>query len=32
MKDAYSFHSLNEDFERFYEEMKKVYKNIFDKL
>jgi len=32
MKDAYSFHSSNEDFEKYYENMKKVYMNIFDRL
>lgn len=32
MKDAYSFHSSNEDFERYYEWMKEVYLNIFKKL
>lgn len=32
MKDAYSFHSSNEDFEKYYEWMKKVYLNIFQKL
>ena len=29
MKDAYSFHATEEDFEEFYEKMKDVYKNIF---
>jgi len=32
MKDAYSFHSSNEDFVKYYEWMKKVYLNIFEKL
>jgi prolyl-tRNA synthetase len=32
MKDAYSFHETNEGFEKYYEGMKKVYMNIFDKL
>lgn len=29
MKDMYSFHTSQEDFDKFYEEMKGVYKNIF---
>ncbi|MBP9839875.1 MAG: prolyl-tRNA synthetase [Candidatus Pacebacteria bacterium] len=29
MKDMYSFHTTQEDFDNFYEEMKGVYKNIF---
>jgi len=29
MKDMYSFHTSQEDFENFYEKMKGVYKNIF---
>ncbi len=29
MKDMYSFHATQEDFESFYEKMKEVYKNIF---
>lgn len=29
MKDMYSFHTTQEDFDKFYEEMKGVYKNIF---
>lgn len=32
MKDAYSFHATNEDFVRFYEEIKKVYMRVFDRL
>jgi prolyl-tRNA synthetase len=32
MKDAYSFHSSDEDFEKYYEWMKKVYLNIFKKI
>lgn len=32
MKDAYSFHQNIEDFEKFYEEVKKVYMRIFDRL
>lgn len=32
MKDAYSFHYSNEDFEKYYEWMKKVYMKIFDRL
>ena len=32
MKDAYSFHSSNEDFEKYYEWMKWVYLKIFEKL
>ncbi len=32
MKDAYSFHSSNEDFEKYYEGMKKVYLKIFERL
>lgn len=32
MKDAYSFHLTNEEFEEYYEGMKKVYMRIFDKL
>ena len=32
MKDAYSFHSSNEDFEKYYEWMKEVYLNIFKKI
>ncbi|MFZ2149783.1 MAG: aminoacyl--tRNA ligase-related protein [Minisyncoccia bacterium] len=31
MKDMYSFHASPEDFEKFYEKMKGVYKNIFDR-
>lgn len=29
MKDMYSFHTTQEDFEKFYENMKDVYKNVF---
>ncbi|MDR2411689.1 MAG: hypothetical protein LBD88_03860 [Candidatus Peribacteria bacterium] len=32
MKDAYSFHSNIEDFEVFYEEIKKVYMNVYNRL
>ena len=32
MKDAYSFHSSNKDFVKYYEWMKKVYFKIFEKL
>lgn len=32
MKDMYSFHTSEADFEDFYEKMKEVYKNIFDKM
>ena len=32
MKDAYSFHLTNEEFEAYYEWMKKVYMKIFDRL
>ncbi|MDQ7008944.1 MAG: aminoacyl--tRNA ligase-related protein [Candidatus Gracilibacteria bacterium] len=32
MKDAYSFHSSDEDFEKYYEGMKEVYLSIFKKL
>ena len=32
MKDAYSFHISNEEFEAYYEWMKKVYMKIFDRL
>ncbi|OGI61204.1 prolyl-tRNA synthetase [Candidatus Nomurabacteria bacterium RIFCSPHIGHO2_01_FULL_38_19] len=32
MKDMYSFHTSKEDFENFYEKMKDVYKNIFQKV
>jgi prolyl-tRNA synthetase len=32
MKDAYSFHYSNDDFEKYYEWMKKVYMRIFDRL
>jgi prolyl-tRNA synthetase len=31
MKDMYSFHATTEDFEKFYEDMKGAYKNIFDR-
>ena len=32
MKDMYSFHTSAEDFEKFYEKMKDVYKNIFGRV
>ena len=32
MKDAYSFHTSNEDFEKFYNWMIDVYKSIFNRL
>ena len=32
MKDMYSFHTSAEDFEKFYEKMKDVYKNIFQRV
>lgn len=32
MKDAYSFHSSDKDFQKYYEWMKKVYLRIFSKL
>ena len=32
MKDMYSFHTSKEDFENFYEKMKNVYKNIFQRV
>ncbi len=32
MKDMYSFHTSQEDFEKFYESMKSVYKNIFQRV
>lgn len=32
MKDAYSFHLDPEEFDNFYENMKKAYMNIFDRL
>jgi len=32
MKDMYSFHASQEDFEKFYEKMKEVYKNIFTRV
>lgn len=32
MKDAYSFHSSIKDFDVFYEQVKEVYKNIFNRL
>ncbi len=31
MKDMYSFHTSQEDFEKFYEKMKGVYKTIFER-
>ncbi len=31
MKDLYSFHVDTKDFDKYYEEMKKVYKNVFDR-
>ena len=32
MKDMYSFHTGADDFEKFYDKMKSVYKTIFDKV
>jgi prolyl-tRNA synthetase len=32
MKDAYSFHSSIEDFDKNYENIKQIYKKIYDKL
>lgn len=32
MKDMYSFHTSASDFEKFYNQMKDVYKNIFEKV
>lgn len=32
MKDAYSFHANIEDFEVFYEDIKKVYMRVFERL
>lgn len=32
MKDMYSFHTTEEDFEKFYENMKSVYKTIFQRV
>lgn len=32
MKDAYSFHASNEDFENFYENAKQVYMKVFTRL
>jgi prolyl-tRNA synthetase len=32
MKDMYSFHTSQEDFDKFYEKMKEVYKNIFKRV
>ena len=32
MKDAYSFHANIEDFDRFYEDVKTVYMNVFTRL
>lgn len=32
MKDAYSFHTSVEDFENFYEDAKKVYMNVYNRL
>ena len=32
MKDAYSFHLDDEGFQKYYDDMKKVYTNIFEKL
>lgn len=31
MKDMYSFHTSQEDFEKFYEKMKGVYKSVFER-
>ncbi len=32
MKDAYSFHTSQEDFDAYYENMKDVYKKVYDRL
>jgi prolyl-tRNA synthetase len=32
MKDMYSFHTSKEDFEKFYEKMKEVYKTVFSRV
>lgn len=32
MKDLYSFHATQEDFEKYYEEAKKVYAQVYEKL
>lgn len=32
MKDMYSFHTSQEDFEKFYDKMKDAYKSIFEKV
>jgi prolyl-tRNA synthetase len=32
MKDMYSFHTSEEDFEKFYEKMKEVYKTVFNRV
>jgi len=32
MKDMYSFHTSQEDFEKFYEKMKEVYKTVFSRV
>lgn len=32
MKDMYSFHTSQEDFEQFYEKMKDVYKTVFNRV
>lgn len=32
MKDYYSFHTSEEDMEKYYQKMKKVYKNVFNRL
>jgi prolyl-tRNA synthetase len=32
MKDMYSFHTSKEDFEKFYEKMKEVYKTVFTRV
>ena len=32
MKDMYSFHTSEEDFEKFYDKMKEVYKTIFSRV
>ena len=32
MKDMYSFHTSQEDFEKFYEKMKDVYKTVFNRV
>lgn len=31
MKDLYSFHTVEDDFEKYYERMKKAYQNVFER-